>query len=58
MNLDSYNVAELNHNDVVETNGGFFPIIIGIYALDAVWTGAIFLAGIGVGAAVAQGQKK
>ncbi len=62
MNLDSYNVAELNHNEVVDTNGGIFPILIVCgavtYEISVAWAAAFFFAGVGVGAAVAQGQQK
>jgi hypothetical protein len=51
-------LAPMTGKEIQEINGGFFPIIIyGVMLLTASETFACFLAGVGIGAAVAQGQK-
>lgn len=56
--LELENMGLISLTETDEINGGFFPIIIwGITLLTAGETFACFLAGVGIGAAVAQGQK-
>ena len=59
MDLNKMGLAPMSELDIKETSGGFFPIIIwGITLLTATETFGCFLAGVGIGAAVAQGQHK
>jgi len=56
--LNKMGLAPMTGKEIQEINGGFFPIIIyGVMLLTASETFACFLAGVGIGAAVAQGQK-
>jgi hypothetical protein len=57
--LNKMGLAPMTGEEMQEIDGGFFPIIIyGVMLLTASETFACFLAGVGVGVAVAQGQKK
>lgn len=57
-NFDQTDVSELSENQLVDVDGGFFPLIIlGVTLLTASETATVFLVGVGIGAAVAQGQK-
>lgn len=60
MNLKNLNVAELNAQEVKETEGGFIPLIIlGVtYSAPTVAAaiGACFIAGLAIGASAAAGK--
>ena len=59
LDLNKMGLAPMTGEEMQEIDGGFFPIIIyGVMLLTASETFACFLAGVGVGIAVAQGQKK
>lgn len=55
--LKSLNLSELNLPECKNVIGGFFPIVILGIKIGADLVAAAFLTGVGVGAAVAQGQK-
>jgi hypothetical protein len=55
--LEQNNLRELSFEETEETNGGFFPIVIWGTIVAAEYVAAAFFVGVGVGAAVAQGQK-
>ena len=57
MNLDNLNLVELNAQDSKEIDGGFIPLLIWGIAISAETVATAFWVGVGVGAAVAQGQK-
>ena len=58
LQLENYNLVELNEEQYSDIDGGFFPIVVmGVMLLTSGETFALFLAGAGIGAAVAQGQK-
>jgi hypothetical protein len=57
--LNKMGLAPMTGEEMRDVDGGFFPIVIyGVMVLTASETFACFLAGVGIGAAVAQGQKK
>ncbi len=59
MDLNKMGLVSMTEANITETSGGFFPIIVwGVTLLTASETFACFLAGVGIGAAVAQGQHK
>ena len=51
-------LSEISIVDAKELNGGFFPIVVWGVVIGAEYVAALFFAGVGVGAAVAQGQHK
>jgi hypothetical protein len=51
-------LSEISIVDAKELNGGFFPIVVWGVVIGAEYVAALFIAGVGVGAAVAQGQHK
>ena len=54
LELKKINLIELDTNEMLESDGGFIPIIIlGYTVLTATQTAAVFLTGVGIGAAVA-----
>ena len=57
MNLNNLNLVELNAQEVKGTEGGFIPLLIWGIAISAETVATAFWVGVGVGAAVAQGQK-
>ncbi|WP_243699253.1 bacteriocin [Flavobacterium hiemivividum] len=57
MNLQNLNLVELNAQEVQEVEGGFIPLLIWGIAISAETVATAFFVGVGVGAAVAQGQK-
>ena len=57
MNLENLGLVELNAREVQEVEGGFFPIVVWGVVIAAEYVAALFIAGMGVGVAVAQGQK-
>ena len=57
MNLENLGLVELNAQEVQEVEGGFFPIVIWGVTIGAQYVAGLFFAGIGIGVAVAQGQK-
>jgi hypothetical protein len=57
MNLQNLNLVELNAQEVKEVDGGFIPLLIWGIAISAETVATAFWVGVGVGAAVAQGQK-
>lgn len=52
------NLVELNAQEVEQTEGGFFPIAIWGVVIAAEYVAGLFLAGVGIGAMVAQSQHK
>lgn len=57
-NFSQIGASELSADELANVDGGFFPLIIlGITLLTASETATVFLVGVGIGAAVAQGQK-
>jgi lactobin A/cerein 7B family class IIb bacteriocin len=57
MSLENLNLVELNAQEVKNTQGGFVPIAIYGIVIGAEYVAGLFFAGVGIGAAVAQGQK-
>lgn len=57
MELKNLGVVDLNLEEAQELNGGFIPIILWGVVVSAEWVATAFFVGVGVGAAVAQGQK-
>jgi lactobin A/cerein 7B family class IIb bacteriocin len=57
MNLQNLNLVELNAQEVENTDGGFFPIVVWGIVIGAEYVATLFVTGVAVGAAVAQGQK-
>jgi lactobin A/cerein 7B family class IIb bacteriocin len=57
MNLENLNLVELNAQEVQEVDGGFVPIVVWGVVIGAEYVAGLFFAGVGIGAAVAQGQK-
>lgn len=54
LELKKINLIELDTNEMLVSDGGFIPIIIlGYTVLTATQTAAVFLTGVGIGAAVA-----
>lgn len=57
LQLSKWNVEELDSDNLLNTDGGFIPLIIWGIAFTAgevaAGAGAVFLAGMGIGAAVA-----
>lgn len=54
LELKKINLIELDTNEILVSDGGFIPIIIlGYTVLTATQTAAVFLTGVGIGAAVA-----
>jgi hypothetical protein len=56
-NLKELNLVELNAQETATTEGGFFPIAVWGVVIGAEYVAGLFFAGVGVGAAVAAGQK-
>ena len=57
LDLNKYGVLEMNAGEMREDNGGFFPIVIWGVVIGAEYVAGAFFAGVGIGAAVAAGQK-
>ncbi len=57
MNLQNLNLVELNGQEIQKTEGGFVPIVVWGVVIGAEYVAGLFLAGVGIGAAVAGGQK-
>jgi hypothetical protein len=58
MNLENLNLVELNAQEVEQTEGGFFPIVVWGVVIGAEYVAGLFFAGVGVGAAVAASQHR
>jgi len=53
-NLEKFGVQELTTVEQVDNQGGFFPIVVWGVVIGAEYVAGLFLAGVGIGAAVAQ----
>ena len=58
LELEKLGLVEMDSQEVQEVDGGFFPIAIWGSVLGAEYVAGLFAVGCGIGAAVAQGQKK
>ncbi len=61
LDLNACGVQEMQQQEMINTNGGFIPLVFWGVAISAKavagMVGACFLAGVGVGAAVASDQR-
>lgn len=57
MDQENTSLTSMNLDEMDNINGGFIPLVVYGVVIGAEYVAALFLAGVGVGAAVAQGQK-